>query len=275
MSDAGPDFIVVGAQKSGTTKLYHLLHKHEGVFLPTLRKEINFFNRHYSRGRAWYESLFSSGKIANRTCGEVSPEYMSSREYLDRIALDYPKVKIVILLRNPIERSLSHYKHYIRTRNITESFEDACQKYPEILSWSKYADKLKYINSRFASSSVRVVFFEEFTTKLEDESKALFEFLGLNTAVSFPSGNETNYSFYLPKYPRLYTWTRKLGSVLSRVGLDRLKNRIKPLWISLLGRREAVEIELSAASRASLVSYFQYDIDYVREHYQKDESFWL
>lgn len=127
-----PDFLIIGAQRCGTTSLYRYLSKHAYV-TPALRKEIHFFDINYRKGMAWYRAHFPSlwTKIvrkSRKSCfitGEASPYYIFHPHAPKRIARVIPSVKLIVLLRNPVDRAYSHYHHALRQGNETLSFEDA------------------------------------------------------------------------------------------------------------------------------------------------------
>jgi hypothetical protein len=120
-----PDYLIIGTQKGGTTSLYRYLSKHPKV-RKTLRKEIHFFTLHYSKGLDWYLMNFPIRiKRDSFITGEASPYYLFHPHVPRRVAETLPGVKIVVLLRNPIDRAYSQYHHAVRRGHETLSFEDA------------------------------------------------------------------------------------------------------------------------------------------------------
>jgi hypothetical protein len=104
-----PNFIVVGAQKAGTSSLFNYICQHSAVAAP-MRKEIHYFDLNADRPYSWYKAHFplrSQGKIT----GEASPYYLFHPLAPERIAARLPNVKIIIMLRHPIDRAISHYWH--------------------------------------------------------------------------------------------------------------------------------------------------------------------
>lgn len=104
-----PSFLGVGVQKGGTTTLHEILASHPDVFLPSC-KEVHYFSLHYDKGMSWYAHHFQDAKPA-QLIGEITPYYLFHPEAARRIFNDLGLVKIVILLRDPLERTLSHYWH--------------------------------------------------------------------------------------------------------------------------------------------------------------------
>lgn len=107
-----PAFLGVGAQKGGTTTLHLLLQQHPQVFLPP-GKELHYFTHRFAQGRQWYQQQFKAADPGQR-CGEVTPYYLFHPLVPERIKALLPDVRLVILLRDPVERALSGYFHSVR-----------------------------------------------------------------------------------------------------------------------------------------------------------------
>lgn len=106
-----PDFIIIGAQKAGTTSLYSYLAQHPQVF-PAAKKEVHYFDYFYQNGELWYRSYFpliGTVKEKKGLTGESSPFYLFHPLCAQRIHEHVPDVKLIVLLRNPVERAISHY----------------------------------------------------------------------------------------------------------------------------------------------------------------------
>jgi hypothetical protein len=121
-----PSALVIGAQRSGTTSLFNYLVRHPDV-VPPLAKEIHYFDLHYARGERWYRGRF---RFAWRLRGgaitlDASPYYLPHPQAPERAARLLPEVKLVAVLRNPVERAYSHYQHEVRDGRETLSFAEA------------------------------------------------------------------------------------------------------------------------------------------------------
>lgn len=106
-----PDFIVIGAQKAGTSSLLGGLTKLPGV-KPPWRKEVHFFDHHYEKGLPWYLSWFPLRGPG--MTGEASPYYMNHPLVAERIRESLGEIPLVAILRHPIDRAFSHYRHNCR-----------------------------------------------------------------------------------------------------------------------------------------------------------------
>jgi hypothetical protein len=107
-----PAFIGLGTQKGGTTSLQRLLADHPGVFLPPV-KEVQFFSLHHGRGVAWYAHHFAAAG-AHQCCGDITPYYLFHPAAPQRLQALLPSARLVLLLRDPVERALSGLFHSIR-----------------------------------------------------------------------------------------------------------------------------------------------------------------
>jgi len=135
-----PDFMIIGAMKCGTTSLFRYLERHPDFFGPKI-KEIHYFDFKYEKGLDWYRRKFPT-RLKKLKCGlkgqhivsgEASPYYMFHPHACRRIAAVLPKVKLIILLRNPVDRAYSHYYNEIRHERETLAFEEALEAEPDRL----------------------------------------------------------------------------------------------------------------------------------------------
>ena len=138
-----PDFLVVGTKRGGTTTLFRALQSHPGVapLFPSRQhtKSPHYFDLHYDRGESWYRSFFPTSTALGRPgherlTGEASPYYMFHPLAPGRIAEDLPSVRLLVLLRDPVERAASH--HWDRVQHGVEHlpFELAVAMEPERLA---------------------------------------------------------------------------------------------------------------------------------------------
>jgi hypothetical protein len=137
-----PDFVVIGGQRCGTSSLYKYLSAHP-LIVPSLRKEIRYFSGRYDEGEAWYRAHFASRVhryVLARRHGRVPLTFEATPAYLfhplaaSRAAQVLPDVRLVAMLRNPVDRALSHYHHSVRRGWETLSFADALAAEPERLA---------------------------------------------------------------------------------------------------------------------------------------------
>jgi hypothetical protein len=104
-----PDFLVIGAQKAGTTSLHRYLRQTEGLWLPPA-KELHYFDRHHARGPGWYRAHFPLA-VADVVVGEATPFYLLDPRVPARAAALAPDLRLVAVLRDPVARAYSHFHH--------------------------------------------------------------------------------------------------------------------------------------------------------------------
>lgn len=131
-----PDFIIIGAQRCGTTSLYNYLVRHPFV-ASALEKEVHFFDNNFKKGIIWYRAHFSSflhkyyfrqAHKRDFITGESTPYYLFHPHAPKRIFETIPQIKLLVLLRNPVDRAYSHYHHERRLGVETLSFKEAIEK---------------------------------------------------------------------------------------------------------------------------------------------------
>lgn len=198
-----PDFLLVGTQRGGTTSLFRALAPHPGVAQPNLHKGVHYFDVNYARGLDWYRGHFPLRR-GSRLAFESAGYYMHHPLAPERIAADLPGVKLLVLLRDPVERAYSAHKHELARGFETEpSFERALALEPERLAGEverikaepgyvshshrhhsyldrgHYADQVQVLFDRFGRDRVHVAFAEDFFTEPEPCFDAIVDFLGL------------------------------------------------------------------------------------------------
>jgi hypothetical protein len=137
-----PDFIIIGVQRGGTTSLYSYLATHPDV-IPSFMKETHFFDNYYDRGMMWYRAQFPCKRCGNSAVprrdgrwitGEATPYYIFYHHAPKRVLACVPHVKLIVLLRNPVDRAYSHYHHEVKMGTEQLSFEAALQREERELS---------------------------------------------------------------------------------------------------------------------------------------------
>ena len=166
---AGVDFVIIGAMKSSTTTFYQYLCRHPDIFMST-PKEPQFFSMRYDPGAGWdgYRKLFDPAR-QDQLRGEASTCYSRWPHYgnvAGRIATHLPDVKLIYLLRHPVDRAYSHYCHRMRGRlnsgdQPVISFEEALETLPEIIDASLYMKQIQEYLKHFSRQRLLVVTFDD------------------------------------------------------------------------------------------------------------------
>ena len=189
------DFIVPGAQKSGTTALHYFLKKHPQIALPD-RQEMHFFDDEqiFSQQPVDYELLHRHFRPARSImAGEVTPSYLYWKPAMERIANYNPKIKLLILLRNPVERAFAHWNMQRFKSREPLDFLDALKEEPRRIAQplSIEARRFSYVDRGFYCAQlerackffpreqVHVVKFDDFRDRKQEALDSIFDFLGV------------------------------------------------------------------------------------------------
>ena len=222
-----PSFLIIGAQRSGTTSLYQYLTIHPGI-LPALRKEVHFFDFQYEKGLRWYLAHFPGIHRRSRNqpkiTGEASPYYMVHPLAPERVKAFNPDIKLIALLRDPVDRALSHYRHEVRNGVERLSFEEAiaterkrlsstegllkqapyhysfCHHHYSYLERGRYAHYLEMWLNHFPRESLLVLKSEDMFRDVNSVANRVFGFLGLPTyRIPRDAGSRTAYQSMHPE----------------------------------------------------------------------------
>jgi hypothetical protein len=207
-----PDFLILGAQKAGTTTLYDNLVRHPLV-LPCDIKEVHFFDVNFFRGQNWYRSHFplksqvGEGKIT----GEGSPYYLFHPTVHQRVKSVCPGCKFLVMLRDPVDRAFSHYHHELRKGRESLSFEQALDaeagrlegqaeavagdpraqsmalQHFSYLARGRYAEQLERWFSVFPRDQFLILFSSSLNSEFGSTMSRVYSFLGLpSTSIDKP-----------------------------------------------------------------------------------------
>lgn len=181
-----PDFIIIGAMKSATSSLHVQLASHPGIFMSE-PKEPNFFSddAEYRKGTAFYSSLFATAAKGD-LCGESSTHYTKLPDYPNTIArmkAFVPHVRLIYVMRHPIDRLVSHYIHQWTQNVIRCDINEAVMRYPELINYGRYAYQLQPYFEAFGKSSVLPVFFAAVKRQPQRELERVARFIGYGEPV--------------------------------------------------------------------------------------------
>lgn len=200
LGGGSPDWIIVGAMKAGTSSLHGALHTSPQAVAPS-RKEVHFFDVNWGRTDEWYRSHFiRSGRL--RT-GEASPSYLFHPAAAERIASRLPDARLIVLLRDPVDRAYSHWGHQVRAGREPLSFTDALDAEPErmrggdpdeggspyygfsYLSRGLYADQLERLYGSFDRRQVMVLRAEDMFADFPRVVERTCDWLGLRAPATW------------------------------------------------------------------------------------------
>ncbi len=176
-----PNFIIIGAMKCATSTLHDQLARQPGIFMSQL-KEPNFFSDDdcYARGWEWYSSHFQEARV-QMLCGESSTHYTKLPTYprtVQRLRQHLPDVKLIYVMRHPIDRLISQYIHEWTQRIISVNIERALELHPELIAYSQYALQLQPFSDAFGRERILPVFFERLAGYPQAELERICRFIG-------------------------------------------------------------------------------------------------
>ncbi|MBE9047933.1 tetratricopeptide repeat protein [Pleurocapsales cyanobacterium LEGE 10410] len=216
---SGPDFIIAGASKSGTSSIYYYLSRHPQILL-SHKKEIDFYWKNFDRGIDWYLAHFPS--ISDRPdflTGEATPNYLRFPQIAQRIKDTFPQTKIIILLRNPVDRAISWHYHKLNTGLTKVALETAIATEierlatvseteiintgfydPDNIISSLYIYKIKAWIEFLGREQFLILKSEEFYARPLEVMAEVFNFLGLSncTLDNYPKVNAGSYNRVAP-----------------------------------------------------------------------------
>ncbi|KUO96439.1 sulfotransferase family protein [Ferroacidibacillus organovorans] len=293
-----PNFLIVGAAKSGTSSLDRYLAQHPEIYIPT-KKEAHFYsipdfperftgpgdegmNDETIRQRADYEALFDA-RTDEPAVGESSVFYLYYPGTAARIYADNPEMKIIIVLREPVARAYSAYMHLIRDARETLSFEDSLAAEEERKKkgfepmWlyrdlGRYSEQIERYLDVFGAERLHVMLFDEFTKQSKHYVRGVFRFLGVDEHARIDTQMHHNesgvprsraaFDFVSKPHP-LKEWVKPFIPQSVR---ERLGNRAKSMLLERTSMRSETRRELSA--------YFAPDIAKLEKLLKRDLSHW-
>jgi len=234
-----PDFIGIGAQRAGTTRLYELLKQHPDICLPSYRKEVHYFDRYYHKGERWYRSLFGycKGKIA----GEITPAYIYDKKCAERIYKLLPDVKLIAILRNPIDRAYSQFKFTIREKGYQGSFSKFLKDFKDAVERGLYNKQIMRYLEFFPRDKLKILLFEDMVVNPNEEMLKIFWFLGVNTSFTPIDIERKVNPSQIPRFHGLYVRGKRITSKLhdrdmnwvieglKKIGIKRFEKDIREL----------------------------------------------
>lgn len=285
------NFFIVGAPKAGTTSLYHYLDEHPEIEMSS-HKEPNFFSdlpiqeqgMYYSKNRIdtieKYHGLFSK-EDKGVIFGEASVSYLFYNEVAEKIKEYNLDAKIIIMLRNPIDRAFSHYLMDYRLGLIKESFESIINKtsknvnahlfYQQYIKVSEYSNQIERYLKEFSKNNLLFIDYEEFKKDTSGIVSRVYSFLDLHSE-HIPNVYKKYNAFTMPK-------NNLIRLIYSFVFIRKILNWILPEKLitgirSLLFKHDQ-QPELCKRTRTQLKQYFKADVLKLNQMIDQDFSKWI
>lgn len=185
-----PNFLIIGTMKGGTTSLYNYLGVHPEVFMAET-KELHYFvaEKNLPRGTGWYQRQFRKAGDA-LAIGEASPDYTKfpiHRGVPARVADLIPDVRLIYVVRNPLERIRSHYLHDLARGRERRPIDEAVSGNEHYLAPSRYALQIEQYLEHFPREQLLVVTSESLRNDRRSTMRRVHDFIGVNSEWSTPA----------------------------------------------------------------------------------------
>lgn len=175
-----PNFLIIGAPRAGTTWAAKNMMDHPQIFMPRI-KEVHFFDANYEKGMDYYEAFFSDAKD-QIAVGEATPEYLYIPEVAARIHQHLPNAKLIVSLRNPVERLYSRYWNskakYVSNRDL--SFEEKIKQKPLFIGEGFYYDHLTRYYRLYPREQILVLLYDDLEKDPHGFLSEIYKFLGVD-----------------------------------------------------------------------------------------------
>ena len=265
-----PDFILVGGMKCGTTSLAQQIHSHPEIFMPDI-KEPQFFSieDRWSRGREWYEGLFAGAEGA-KAVGEASTTYTMYpvvQRVPQRMASLIPNARLLYMVRDPIDRLMSHYMHEWYAGRLNVELPVAVESDRRLVDYGRYYYQIEQFLPYFPADRWQVLLFEDFKENPRATSRVVYTFLGVDAQHVPPDLGAKNVTADKVRWPLWLRAARQMGFA-ARAAKAILPNR----FVDRLRRTGCTreKPQLSGELRARLVQEFQPDVEALSDFVGRD-----
>lgn len=279
-SEPAVNYLGLGVQKSGTTWLHRMLGAHPNIFVAQGDdKDLRFFSCFYDFGYLWYESYFSDADSCS-VRGEMSTSYFYSSEAPERVRRYNPNMKLILSLRNPVDRLLSHHKHEIRIGHISSdvSVETGIHNNPSYVEQSMYFSQLSRWLKVFPLSQFHIIISEEMFRAPEITISQLYRFLGVDSEFLPQDLNSKVNVGSIPRYPRLDRALSAGASAAREIKMGWLIDAIKNVGLAhslkAANTKHPSSATFSNDLRKSIAEFFSEDKANLSQLLSRDLSLW-
>jgi hypothetical protein len=272
-----PSFIYVGAPKCASTWIYKALDAHPQVYVPPAKGAF-FFDKYYDKGFDWYAGFFAKASSEARAIGELSHNYLHSREAALRIFKDLPHVKLFASIRNPLERFVSAYM-FVKRHNLAKGdFEDTLKRFPHLLNMGRYYEHLSRYKELFGEKRFRVFLFCDLKKDSYAFAREIYRFVDVDPTFNYMDAEKKTLPASKYRVGWLALGAKKLSLMLRDRGFGNLAGRIKNSFIPKLlylpvGSDE--KMTLTNKQKAFLIRYYHQDVTKTGKFLGRDLSHWI
>lgn len=289
------NFIGIGAEKCGTTWIADMLKQHPEIFIPK-QKELHYFNEKfvenptinnpdYNRDLSWYKSFFkNNNRNTNIKMGEICPSYLWDKKAAKNIFNFNPKIKLIIILRNPADRTYSQYLYYLQRgaipqKKLSELLKD--KKYQYLIERSMYYSQIKKYFDLFPKKNIKILFYEDLRKNPEKILEDIEKFLKIKRYIpkNLNAGSNVTGISRFNKFNNLTFRIRnflieknmkKILSISRFIGLSRFVEKIRNDYKKNYKNKP----QMDKKSIIKLKKKFSKDIDALEKLLKKDLSHW-
>jgi hypothetical protein len=245
-----PDFFLAGFQKCATTWMWQCMSEHPGLQVPKV-DAVHFFTIHYHRGFDWYQSKFPD-LVKGKPIGDTTPQYAKHMLARKRIFECNADAKIILSMRAPIERGLSHYRHEFRkgvtTRPFSRCLENNVDVFEAWVGTGFYDVHIQELLKLFPAENLHYILHDDILANPEAVLARVFRFLGVDDSFQPPS---------------------------TRQWINRSAYQKQPNWWQRFRRHPAEEQnECPAALRGELLEIYEPHISWLEKFLDRDLSHW-
>src|SRR6266542_5994725 len=285
-----PNFFIVGTPKAGTTSLYHYLDEHPEIFMSPI-KETNYFSYEEIKSQGLfykeehissfnqYEDQFKDAQ-GEKAIGEASVSYLYYPSVPFKIKDFNPGAKIIIVLRNPVDRGFSHYLMDKRLEFVNLSYEDIVWQrtkhphsklyYQQYVLLGQYYEQVKRYLTAFGEKQVKILFYEDIIKDIQSVIKELYTFLNVDCTFS-PNTDQQHNVYSSPKnffIQKLYA-QKKIRTIAKRFFGENIQHQLKDNFF----RKE--KPVLNEKLRLALIEIYKTNIYKTSALLKKDLTYWL
>ena len=301
LSDFKVSFIGIGAVRCGTSWMSNILKQHPEVCFSS-RKEVMFFNESYlgikpnqnfDHGLDFYRKFWPQEIKSNMKLGEFSPQYLFDEEAPKRIHTIFPDVKLLLMLRNPVDRAFSHflYEQIFKEEVSKElNFEEAIEKNNYYKELGYYFKQIKKYLEYFDKDQIKVFIYEDLDNGLDKIIKKLYTSVEVNPGFypnntkAFNESREVKYRWMnsIFKIPGQIKEARILKALISENARSQIKKskayqktiNIKN-YLSYLNSNTIKKPAIESKTKEHLQALYRDDVQELQEYLNRDLSFWL
>lgn len=220
-----PNFLYVGTSKAGSTWLFNSLAIHPQVFLAD-NKGLYYFDQNWDNGADWYLGHFASSGAA-RVSGEISHSYLSSPEAPARIYELNPDMRLLVCLREPVDRAFSDYLDLVKNGQFAGPFEDALDRFPRLVDRGRYSTHLRRYLDLFDREQLCIQLFDDLKADAQAYADTVYDFLDVTRQQLAPADIRPRMQAGTPRNAAIAGTAKRASRLVIRLGLRKVRSRVK------------------------------------------------